>query len=126
MYTIIYNMYQGIKSNISFNGQNSAFFVCNNGLRQGENLSPFLFSLYLNDLEEFMVSNNVIGLQCLNNQLEDDFHMYIKLFILLYADDTILFSDSPDDLQMQLNIFNEYCKNSKLKVNSGKTECMIF
>lgn len=126
MYSIIYNMYQGIKSNILFNGQNSAFFACDIGLRQGENLSPFLFSLYLNDLEEFMVSNNIIGLQCLSNQLENDFHMYIKFFILLYADDTILFSDSPEDLQMQLNVFSEYCKIWRLKVNIGKTKCMIF
>jgi hypothetical protein len=29
-------------------------FCCNIGVRQGENLSPFLFSIYVNDLEEFL------------------------------------------------------------------------
>jgi hypothetical protein len=29
----------------------SEFFYCEIGVEQGENLSPFLFSLYLNDLE---------------------------------------------------------------------------
>ena len=34
---------------------------CNVGVRQGENLSPLLFSLYLNDLEEFLASKRVGG-----------------------------------------------------------------
>ena len=62
VYSIIYNMYQGIKSRVSSDGNNSIFFPCNNGLRQGENLSLFLFSLYLNDIEEFFVDNDVAQL----------------------------------------------------------------
>lgn len=33
-------------------------FLCNVGVRQGENLSPSLFALYLNDFDEFMFCNN--------------------------------------------------------------------
>ena len=73
-------MYQGIKSRITFNGNNSDYFNCNNGLRQGENLSPFLFALYLNDLEEFMVLNNVEGTKCVNDELEDKLNVYLKMF----------------------------------------------
>jgi hypothetical protein len=51
---IIINMYQNIKSRIVYNNAVSDFFDCNNGVRQGENLSPFLFSIYLNDLEQFL------------------------------------------------------------------------
>lgn len=40
---IIVNMYKGIKSCISLNGQHSSFFPSNIGLRQGENLSPVFF-----------------------------------------------------------------------------------
>ena len=124
MYTIIFNMYQGIKSKISFSGQYTNYFPCENGLRQGENLSPFLFSLYLNDLEEFMLHNNVNGLGCISQELSDSFNIYMKLFILLYADDTILFSDCQKDLQTQLNVFSNYCRQFKLKVNieKGKIE----
>ena len=101
-------------------------FSCNNGLRQGENLSPFLFSLYLNDLEDFMNMNNVHGLDSISADLETDFNLYIKIFILLYADDTILFSESKEDLQLQLDIFHEYYSIWKLKVNINKTKAMIF
>ena len=36
--------------------------MANVGLRQGENLSAVLFSLFLNDLKGFLTSNNVQGL----------------------------------------------------------------
>jgi hypothetical protein len=35
-----------IKSRIVYNNAVSDLFDCNNGVRQGENLSPFLFSMY--------------------------------------------------------------------------------
>ena len=42
-YKLIQNMYQGIKSCLTVNGVQTDYFSCNIGLRQGENLSPFLF-----------------------------------------------------------------------------------
>lgn len=39
-------MYLDIKSRIISNGEYSEFFICQNGLRQGENLSPF-YSHYI-------------------------------------------------------------------------------
>jgi hypothetical protein len=35
--------------------------------------------------------------------------MYFKLFLLLYADDTVSFAESAEELQTALNIFEEYC-----------------
>ena len=50
---VIVNMYNGCKSRVYSNNILSDFFPCQNGVRQGENLSPLLFALYLNDLEDF-------------------------------------------------------------------------
>jgi hypothetical protein len=47
--------------------------------------------------------------------------MYLKLFILLYADDTVIFAESAEDLQAPLNIFEEYCSEWKLYINVSKT-----
>ena len=126
MFSVIYNMYKCIKSRIVHNANVSEYFSCKVGLRQGENLSPFLFSLYLNDLEEFMYARNVIGLESVSRDLEDDLNVFLKLFILLYADNTVLFSESITDLQLQLNVFKEYCDLWKLKVNVSKTKALVF
>ena len=44
---VIINMYRDVKSCVSLLGEESAFFSSLSGVRQGENLSPVLFSLYL-------------------------------------------------------------------------------
>ena len=45
----IRNMYKGIKSKVQIDPDVSDYFMCKVGVRQGENLSPFLFSIYIND-----------------------------------------------------------------------------
>ena len=47
-------MYKGIKSKVQIGHDVSDYFMCKVGVRQGENLSPFLFSIYINDLEEYL------------------------------------------------------------------------
>lgn len=61
--TLIQNMYNNIKSSVKVNGIVSNSFPCNIGVRQGESLSPILFSLYLNDLHEFMQNTNLNGIE---------------------------------------------------------------
>ena len=50
---VILNMYKSIKSCVMANGMQSEFFESHVGLRQGENVSPLLFELVLNDMETF-------------------------------------------------------------------------
>ena len=47
----------------------SGSFPCQLGVRQGENLSPFLFSVFLNDLESFLTMNNINGLQNISEMI---------------------------------------------------------
>ncbi|MCG8093283.1 MAG: reverse transcriptase family protein, partial [Candidatus Thiodiazotropha endolucinida] len=121
---LIKNMYSNIKSRVTTPEGNSAFFPCNKGVRQGENLSPILFSLYLNDLETYLMTNGANGIVCEANA--EYVLTYIKLLILLFADDTVLFSNDKNDLQSMLNLFERYCDNWKLTVNLAKTKVLIF
>ena len=111
MYNVISNMYKGTKSCIVYNKECSNYFPCCNGVRQGENLSPFLFSIYLNDLESFLSTCNLEGLISISDDLEEQFDIYLKLLTLLYADDTVLFSESYEELQKLLDAFEDYCSN---------------
>ena len=61
------------------------FLNCKVGVRRGENLSPLLFSLFINDLEEFIASKSVDGLTIGikdSSTVENDF-FYVKLFIFI-------------------------------------------
>ena len=60
-FQIILNMYKGIKSCFSYNGEQSSFFSSFRGVIQGENLSPVLFVLFLNDLESFLCHKSCNG-----------------------------------------------------------------
>ena len=56
----------------------------------------------------------------------DEFTIFIILFLLLYADDTIILSDNAKEFQNILKAFNEYCKKWKLIINISKTKIIIF
>jgi hypothetical protein len=43
------------------------------------------------------------------NEIEIQLVLYLKLFVILYADDTVLMAESSADLQNQLNSFQDYC-----------------
>ena len=82
------------------------------GVRQGENLSPVLFALFLNDLETFLEEKNCTGINL--EMPTDNISTYIKLFVLLYADDTVIFGTDEVSFQYNLNVFYEYSKAWKL------------
>ena len=124
---LIKNLYNNIKSCLIVNGEQTDFFSCNVGLRQGKNLSPFLFSVYLNDLESFFFHNDLNGgIEYSSSHLDNAAYIYFKLFILLYADGTVIMSESPNGLQSALNVYNDYCKQWKLTVNINKSKVIIF
>ena len=48
---VIMSMNKRVKSKVKVNNDISIGFECNLGVRQGECLPPFLFAMYVNDLE---------------------------------------------------------------------------
>ncbi len=48
------------------------------------------------------------------------------MYLLLYADDTVIFAESPNDLQKALDSLQEYCSLNKLNVNTRKTKVLVF
>ena len=64
------------------------FFQIFRWVRQGD-LSPILFAIFLNGLESFMANN---GATCINLDLRyDQLTIFLKIFVLLYADDIVIF-----------------------------------
>ena len=107
LFDIIKNMYEKAKSSVALTAEKqSDFFTCNIGVRQGENLSPLLFSIYLHDLQSF-ISQKCNGLKDIENLQKEYLHeeivTFFKLYILLYADDTVILAENPNDLQASMD-----------------------
>ena len=113
---IIKSMYDSVKSRVKFCDKVGNEFFCSLGVRQGECLSPLLFSLFLNDIEEQFSHSGVEGLHS----------GLFKIFMLLYADDMVIFSNTAEELQFGLDLLSDYCGRWKLKVNVSKTKVLIF
>ena len=116
-YQTIRNMYDKVSSSVKTSSGLTPPFLMSQGVKQGEVLSPALFSLYVNDLP-----------QALNS--EDPNESYIlgstKLSCLMYADDLVLLAKTKDGLQNHLIKLQDYCTKWKLKVNITKTKIIIF
>ena len=78
--------------------------------------------MFLNDLESFLLNENNFGL----NIFDESIQGYLKLVVLLYADDTVLCAESEEELQQLLNEFQSYCVRWKLNVNPEKSKIVIF
>ena len=77
IFNVICSMYSNIISCVFARGEQSEYFVSNVGVRQGENLSPLLFSLHVNDLEVFLQQNGSINLNI------DICERYLKLLVFI-------------------------------------------
>ena len=54
-----------------------------------ENLPHFLFSIFLADLEDYLIQYQMKGLEKIKN-LCQELRIFVLIFVLLYADDTTI------------------------------------
>ena len=115
VYKAINSLYSKTWSCIRLNSTYSDYFNTKSGVRQGDNLSPTLFNIFLNDLIK-EVKKLEIGIN-----IND-----LTVSILLYADDIALITANENDLQSLITCVSNWCKKWKLKVNIGKTKIVHF
>ena len=108
-------MYSNTSNSMNVNNYLTDWFVSEHGVRQGDALSPTLFSLFINDLISELKNTNV-GVKIDN----------VKICILAYADDLVVFADNEHDLQYLLNILYNWCRKWRLQVNYDKTKIVHF
>ena len=92
--TLTKEMYHQVKCCVKKCNSYSDFFNCAIGLKQGEVLSPVLFSLFLDDLELFLEKD-------VNSGLSYDDLIFI---LMLFADDMVIFGKSVTDIHQSIKI----------------------
>ena len=87
--------------------------------------------LFMNDLHTDL-SNSMDGLSTIHREAELAGMESLKadsifnMFLLLYADDTVILSETPAGLQKGLDSMDAYCKLWNLKLNAKKCKVVIF
>lgn len=110
--SLLIDMYSKSSSSVKLKSGLTPPFYTNVGVKQGCNLSPTLFNIFVNDIIEIFDSKcNPVNLgNCSIN-------------CLLYADDLILLSESESGLQQSLN---SYTKRWKMTINMKKLKSLFL
>ncbi len=116
-YQTIKHMYSTTSSSVKLRTGTTPVFPITVGIKQGDNLSPVLFNLFIDDIGENVADFNSSDCVMLNNT---------KIPSLIYADDLLLLSKSPIVMQRSLNKLENYCTQWNLKINVDKTKIVVF
>ena len=110
-------MYSQLKCQVRTTEGMSECFSRDNGVLQGESLSPTFVAAYINELESRM------------NAIEAGHGMNINgvtVSVHMYADDLVLLSQTEDGLQCGINVFHKFCTENNLTFNTSKSKLMYI
>lgn len=94
-------------------------FECNVGVRQGCVLSPFLFSVLINELADKIEYSCYPGIQLHPN--------FIQHFLFLFADDVVHINNKVTCLQRRIYKLYENCNKHNLSVNLlDKSKSVVY
>ncbi len=115
LYKTLKSMYQDTTASVKAQNLLSKPVNITRGVKQGDNLSSLLFNIYTNDIP------NNMDQECKPLTLEK-----LSLNCLMFADDLLLLSETPEGLQKSINNLNKFCIKWQLSINVNKTKAIIF
>ena len=104
---LIGDMYNKSYTSLIYNKQILPEIQTKKGVKQGDNLSPLLFNIYINDLPKEIEKGETHPIKLVGHDING----------LTWVDDIILLSETKEGLQNCLNNLNIYCQKWKLVVN---------
>ncbi|KAL7724731.1 hypothetical protein ACLKA6_019800 [Drosophila palustris] len=96
MLKIIQSLYTNNETAVWDGNNMSGWFPTNCGVKQGCLLSPLLFALFVDDITA---------------EIPGGVHMgQLHLKVLMYADDMVMFADSPQEMQLMMSYTSILCE----------------
>ena len=113
--SLLQDMSMKIKLSIRLSSGTTHFFPSSTGLKQGCNISPILFILFINDIDDIFDQD-----QCQPPSI-----LKLPLNHLLHADDLVLISETKNGLQQCLNKLQKYCEKNRVTVNNKEIKVIM-
>jgi hypothetical protein len=111
----IHAMLKDVHRSVRIGTRLSDWFLTNCGVPQGSILSPILFDIFVNDIIEDV------------NELEEGVALGDRrVSCLLYADDIVLLSHTPEGLQRMLDACQKFATKARFKFNVRKSNIVLF
>ena len=99
------------------------YFDCPLGVKQGDILSPTLFSIFVNSLT-IDLKNSDCGVTLDLPPSQGSSNNTTVVNHLIYADDLVCIAENVEDLQSLINIVNLWCRRFHIEANLTKTEIL--
>ena len=136
--TLIRAMHDGAQAKIRWKSNTSESFPLNRGLKQGSTISPFLWNIFFGVLttaaEREFAKEQECGVKiwfdmegAITEQTVDyrpGHHLEAGIWMVCYADDSILFAQSEASMQRMLDIFSNICMAFGMEISVTKTKVM--
>lgn len=116
---MVKELYKNTWNQVIAGEEMSGKFKTTSGVRQGCPLSPILFNIYINDLEETLRKRREGGSGFGGST-------GLRIFALLYADDAVLVAECGEELDKMLKTLEKWSTENLMEVNVGKTKILIF
>ena len=118
---VVQNFYANSRVCVRVGNDVSEWFPVNVGLRQGCEMSPLLFNVFMYGVVR------VVNVRVLGKGLElvSANGGRFEINQLLFADDTALVSDSEEKLCRLISEFGRACESRSLRVNVGKNKVFL-
>jgi hypothetical protein len=122
MLSALQAMYRDVRCRVRTSQGLTDSFESTWGVKQGCPLSPLLFSLYVDPLEEELLTEDA------TDEIDGDFLSLAGVSVpcLLLADDLVLLSSTRAGLQAMLGTLERFSWRTGLTVNRSKTKVVVF
>ena len=111
----IFSMYKKTEYCVKLKNGHTRAINSNLGLKQGCPLSPMLFNLYIDDIND--IFDDKCDPICIQNEQINHF---------LYADDLVILSQTKEGLQRGIDKAYQYAQSKHMTISETKSKSMVF